>query len=208
VYQETIKTATNEAVKLLAPAMVNLSYDVLDSCDEPDTITTIIQITQMSKYDVIIGPGHVSLCEITARLTQSRNLPLISWRCADNVLQTRDVFSSFSRTVPSMRDISHAVTKSLYHFKWKNVALLTLNTEPFITLANDVLLTLSKEGFEVKIFREMTSDPNDDDVTSVLSKIPSDVKGEYLPIARVYCLNKNNKIVTVMTHTQSGSDTI
>ena len=179
MYARTIQGALDDSRTQLTQRGLNLSHHVYDTCDEVSTITSIIEITQTRSYGVIIGPGHVALCDISARLAHRYEMALVSWRCTDNVLQNRDTYSTFSRSTHRTSDVSNALVHTLNHFQWKYVALISLNTEPYITLANDIHLTLNKHNFEMKLFREMTSDPSDIDIISAFSIIPDNVKGQY-----------------------------
>ena len=175
---QTVRDTMNNASGLLRPLPASVSYRTFDSCDESVAISGIVNVTSSTNYDIIVGPGNDALCEIAARLATDRQLPMISWLCTDNALQNRDLYTTFSRTVPCLRDISQAVNETLYHFRWKYVVILTMNVEPHVAFANDLHLTLTNGGFQITLYMELSGEATDDEIVSRFSALTPETKGE------------------------------
>lgn len=157
---------------------------LLDSCSEVEILKQLVTILDDDNaaaddtYGGLVGPGNTSVCEPVARLAAHARMPMTSWSCVDDMLAEKDVYTSFTRSVPSNADAARALTQILTRFKWKYVSIVFVTRQPYWEMASDVHLHLSRQDFDVTSFVPLADDVTVSDATRMFLKMSSDTRGE------------------------------
>ncbi|KAG6449579.1 hypothetical protein O3G_MSEX006116 [Manduca sexta] len=95
-----------------------------------DTITSTRHITDMVCGGVVAFFGPEGRCHTEAILAQSRNLPMISFRCSDYQTST---LSNFARLEPPGAQATKSVISLLRYYRWNKFSILY--EESWVTVA-------------------------------------------------------------------------
>ena len=157
---------------------VNITTNTYSTCDESDTLMTLVNMFSRRTHDVIIGPGLATLCEPTARLGQHWDIPVVSWACSSEELARRKEYSTFTRTVPSNAATANAMSSVLNLFKWKYSVIFASEISPWRELCKNVFFTLNQNNLIVESYLEMQRNFTSGDVIDAILSIKKNVKGE------------------------------
>ncbi|XP_026742826.1 receptor-type guanylate cyclase Gyc76C-like isoform X2 [Trichoplusia ni] len=95
-----------------------------------DTVTATRLITDMSCAGVVAFFGPEGRCHTEAIIAQSRNLPMISYRCSDYQTST---LSNFARLEPPGAQATKSVISLLRYYRWNKFSILY--EESWVTVA-------------------------------------------------------------------------
>lgn len=95
-----------------------------------DTVTATRLLTDMSCAGVVAFFGPESRCHTEAIVAQSRNLPMISYKCSDYQTST---LSNFARLEPPGAQATKSVISLLRYYKWYKFSILY--EESWVTVA-------------------------------------------------------------------------
>ena len=157
-------TEVNEAVeqiKLMSIEQWNLSYNVshlsesfpwslhikvIDTCREHEALTVLSDVVSDSAYSAIIGPDIYTICNPAVTIAQHQNKPIISATCSQPLL-----LSSKSPvlipSVPSLIDNARAVVGILTYYRWKQVAIVLTQAQPWWDQFAMLSYILTSSGF-------------------------------------------------------------
>lgn len=87
-----------------------------------DTVTATRAITEMicDQVAAIIGPEGT--CKIEAVVSQSRNIPMISYRCSE--LHRNIPIPTFARTEPPDTQVTKSIISLLKYYHWKKFSII------------------------------------------------------------------------------------
>ncbi|KAG7307261.1 hypothetical protein JYU34_007421 [Plutella xylostella] len=95
-----------------------------------DTVTATRLLTDMSCSGVVAFFGPEGRCHTEAIIAQSRNLPMISYKCSDYQTST---LSNFARLEPPDTQATKSVISLLRYYRWHKFSILY--EEPWVTVA-------------------------------------------------------------------------
>ncbi|CAB3242068.1 unnamed protein product [Arctia plantaginis] len=95
-----------------------------------DTVTATRLLTDMSCEGVVAFFGPEGKCRTEAIIAQSRNLPMISYRCSDYQTST---LSNFARLEPPGAQATKSVISLLRYYRWHKFSILY--EETWVTVA-------------------------------------------------------------------------
>ncbi|XP_068630072.1 receptor-type guanylate cyclase Gyc76C-like [Battus philenor] len=95
-----------------------------------DTVTATRLLTDMSCSGVVAFFGPEGRCHTEAIIAQSRNLPMISYKCSDYQTST---LSNFARLEPPDTQATKSVISLLRYYKWNKFSILY--EESWVTVA-------------------------------------------------------------------------
>lgn len=169
----------------------NITFDLVNSCEDSPAISELVTRSSSDFYKVIIGPGQASLCEPAYRLTKAASKSLVSPGCSNPQLLS-PYSAHFVQAVPSSRALSDALNALFLHFKWKYLAVVFTDEQPWQDYAKDVYFTLTNHGFTFRNWIPLPPDFNSSTLHNEL--LSPEVKGKTLSnlqsyIARNICMN-------------------
>uniref|UniRef100_A0AAN0LJ60 Multifunctional fusion protein n=3 Tax=Arthropoda TaxID=6656 RepID=A0AAN0LJ60_9ACAR len=101
-------------------------------------------MTYFKEQGVVAFIGPEETCISEALLSTAYNLPMIAYKCADRQVSNKEIYRTFSRTLPPSSKISKSLISLLKHFDWKKVVLVINNNptsqqikEAFVDLAQN-----------------------------------------------------------------------
>ncbi|XP_049867019.1 receptor-type guanylate cyclase Gyc76C-like [Pectinophora gossypiella] len=117
---------------------INENFDILPDVQlllewndtRGDTVTATRLLTDMSCSGVVAFFGPEGRCHTEAIIAQSRNLPMISYKCSDYQTST---LSNFARLEPPDTQATKSVISLLRYYRWNKFSILY--EEPWVTVA-------------------------------------------------------------------------
>ncbi|XP_041976899.1 receptor-type guanylate cyclase Gyc76C-like [Aricia agestis] len=116
----------NNDTRLLPDVHINLTWNDT-KCD---TVTATRLLTDMSCSGVVAFFGPEGPCHTEAIIAQSRNLPMISYKCSD--YQT-SMLSNFARLEPPDTQATKSVISLLKYYRWNKFSIVY--EESWVTVA-------------------------------------------------------------------------
>ncbi|KAJ8722786.1 hypothetical protein PYW07_003966 [Mythimna separata] len=116
----------NNSTELLSDVHLNLEWHDTKF----DTVTATRLLTDMSCAGVVAFFGPEGRCNTEAIVAQSRNLPMISYRCSDYQTST---LSNFARLEPPGAQATKSVISLLRYYRWNKFSILY--EESWVTVA-------------------------------------------------------------------------
>ncbi|CAH2086570.1 unnamed protein product [Euphydryas editha] len=128
----------NDGVELLPDVRLLLEWNDT-KCD---TVTATRLLTDMSCSGVVAFFGPEGRCHTEAIIAQSRNLPMISYKCSDYQTST---LSNFARLEPPDTQATKSVISLLRYYRWNKFSILY--EESWVTVA----LTLENHAKKINM---------------------------------------------------------
>ncbi|XP_071836084.1 speract receptor-like isoform X2 [Apostichopus japonicus] len=93
-------------------------------------------------YIAAIGPGCT--CTHEARFASSVDFPLIDYYCDEDGLSNKEIFPTFVRVIPPIKNCAHVMLATMQMFDWDEVAVVAKNHTKYAPV-----LELMKDLFEL-----------------------------------------------------------
>ncbi|XP_024943902.1 uncharacterized protein LOC107270796 [Cephus cinctus] len=105
----------------------------------------LVQALGQTSTRALIAALDVNTCDVAARLAHLWDKPLLTWTCPLKSVEEREL-SSIVRLSPSLPAMAEALTQIFLHFKWKSVAVIGTDHEPWSSLDRAVVGALRSIG--------------------------------------------------------------
>uniref|UniRef100_A0A0N5CAT4 Guanylate cyclase n=1 Tax=Strongyloides papillosus TaxID=174720 RepID=A0A0N5CAT4_STREA len=102
-----------------------------------------------SGVSAFIGP-EIN-CKAEAQMAAAQNLPIIAYKCKDEVVSNKDKYPTFARTVPAESAIAKTVIATLKQMKWKKVAIVYEEASIYSKLVDSIKLIMEQQNRHLKI---------------------------------------------------------
>ncbi|XP_073822176.1 guanylyl cyclase at 32E [Musca autumnalis] len=114
-------------------------------------------MTQMKNDNIAAFIGPDESCTTEALLAAAWNIPMISFKCADSTVSTKDTFHTFARTLAPASKVSKSVISLLSAFHWQKFAIV-VSSKPVWGggVATAIQELAESENFTITHFREIS----------------------------------------------------
>ncbi|CAH0555548.1 unnamed protein product [Brassicogethes aeneus] len=114
-----------------------------------ETVVATREMTHMICDGVVAFFGPESTCHVEAIVAQSRNIPMISYKCSDS--SASDV-PTFARTEPPDTQVVKSVVSLMLYYKWNKFAIIY--EEEWSTVAKSLVKEAEKRNMTINYERE------------------------------------------------------
>ncbi|KAF7996629.1 hypothetical protein HCN44_002275 [Aphidius gifuensis] len=141
----------NEIINFLGSYKTNgkLSIGILQkslACESKSWgLGALVQVLEQSTTKALIAALDVNTCQVAERLAFLWNKPLLTWTCQTKTLKNNEA-TSMIRLTPFLPIIAQALSELFLHFKWKSVAVISIDEEPWLSLENLIIGALKNIG--------------------------------------------------------------
>lgn len=104
-----------------------------------DTLAAVKLLTDQWKQGVVAFFGLEDSCSVEARVAAAWNLPLISYKCADDDVSIKSKYPTFARTYPPVVQVTKSLVALLLHFKWMKFTMIVGSSHKQRTIADKLL---------------------------------------------------------------------
>ncbi|VDO69760.1 unnamed protein product [Onchocerca flexuosa] len=98
---------------------------------------------------VFIGPEMN--CRTEATMAAAQNLPILSYKCKDEMMSDKSKYPTFARTVPTETEITAALVALLKHFKWRKFSIIYEKNVANEELFRSIKSTIEKQNVNMKL---------------------------------------------------------
>ncbi|VDK69516.1 unnamed protein product [Litomosoides sigmodontis] len=99
-----------------------LIYIFNNTCGDEQQSTRFFMQHWAQGAKVFIGPEMN--CRTQATMAAAQNLPILSYKCKDEMMSDKSVYPTFARTVPTETEITAALIVLLKYFKWRKFSII------------------------------------------------------------------------------------
>ncbi|XP_048763359.2 receptor-type guanylate cyclase Gyc76C-like [Ostrea edulis] len=104
-----------------------------------DTLTGVRLLTDQWRQGVVAFFGLEDSCSVEARVAAAWNLPLISYKCADDDVSIKSKYPTFARTYPPVTQVTKSLVALLLHFNWRKFTMVVGSSHKQQTIAEKLL---------------------------------------------------------------------
>uniref|UniRef100_A0A915Q3I8 Guanylate cyclase n=1 Tax=Setaria digitata TaxID=48799 RepID=A0A915Q3I8_9BILA len=126
-----------------------LTYIFNNTCGDEQQSTRFFMQHWAQGAKVFIGPEMN--CRTEATMAAAQNLPILSYKCKDEMMSDKSKYPTFARTVPTETEITAALIALLKHFNWRKFSIIyeknVANEELFRSIKSAI--EKQNEGLEV-----------------------------------------------------------
>ncbi|XP_014244196.1 receptor-type guanylate cyclase Gyc76C-like [Cimex lectularius] len=115
-----------------------------------DTVAATRAITDMVCDGVSAFFGPEGSCHVEAIVAQSRNIPMISYKCSD---YRASAVPTFARTEPPNTQVTKSVISLLRYYNWKKFSIITEDT--WSTVAKSLEIEAKKHNMNISYLRNI-----------------------------------------------------
>jgi len=152
-----VPVAVEAAERQFPVLKFNWSY-VDTRCDEAHSVRGALEFASgfSSGLDVLIGELCSQACETVGFIATGLQRPFISSGCNSDKLSRRDIYGTFSRSVPPFKALVPAFSKLLDEFNWNHVGILATDDPAFQLLSVAIKIHLAERSPKVSAFLTTT----------------------------------------------------
>ena len=173
-----------------------------DGCDRLKSLAELSDVLgRFDAIDGLIGPGCAKGCEITATLTQSKNIPQISPTCAAPSLSNKEDFPLFVRTTSPYAKWAPAIVAFMRWAAWMRLSIVA--DSGMGASVGALRSEIERSGFRVGIESQFESD-HFEAAPSDPSPLAS-VRAAGVRVVMVYALRPDYRAVAVEARKQEMS---
>lgn len=145
--------AVNRQQNLLPGHNISFIWNDTACWKEDTTIRGLLHQMYEANVAAIIGPA--CLCNTSARIAASFDLPMISYLCSSPELLNKELYSTFVRTYTQTTKLAESVWLLLKEFNWYKVGIAFERLPPWSNRKDDIVKFLKMRGVEIRIEREI-----------------------------------------------------
>ncbi|XP_043283814.1 retinal guanylyl cyclase 2 isoform X2 [Venturia canescens] len=140
---------TNEIQAFLSAYSAKISIRMLQrslTCESKSWgLGVLVQALGQATTKALIAALDPNTCEVAARLAHLWDKPLLTWTCPLRIIEENKP-SSTIRLSPSVPAVAQALAEIFLHFRWKTVAVVSTDHEPWPSLDRSVIGALRSIG--------------------------------------------------------------
>lgn len=145
--------AVNRQQNLLPGHNISFIWNDTACWKEDTTIRGLLHQMYEANVAAIIGPA--CLCNTSARIAASFDLPMISYLCSSPELLNKELYSTFVRTYTQTTKLAESVWLLLKEFNWYKVGIAFEQLPPWSNRKDVIVKFLKMRGVEIRIEREI-----------------------------------------------------
>ncbi|CEF71158.1 Protein kinase domain and Adenylyl cyclase class-3/4/guanylyl cyclase domain and Serine-threonine/tyrosine-protein kinase catalytic domain and Extracellular ligand-binding receptor domain and Protein kinase-like domain and Periplasmic binding protein-like I domain-containing protein [Strongyloides ratti] len=126
-----------------------IKYVFNNTCDDETLSTKYFMDHWKSGVSAFIGPEMN--CRTEAQMAAAQNLPIIAYKCKDEVVSNKLKYPTFARTVPAESAIAKTVVATLKEMNWKKVALIYEEATSYSKLVDSIKLIIEQQNRHLKV---------------------------------------------------------
>ncbi|VDK69925.1 unnamed protein product [Onchocerca ochengi] len=125
-----------------------LTYTFNNTCGDEKRSARFFMQHWAQGAKVFIGPEMN--CRTEATMAAAQNLPILSYKCKDEMMSDKSKYPTFARTVPTETEITAALIALLKHFKWRKFSIIYERNVANEELFRSIRSTIEKQNANMK----------------------------------------------------------
>ncbi|VBB30422.1 unnamed protein product [Acanthocheilonema viteae] len=126
-----------------------LTYVFNNTCGDEQQSTRFFMQHWAKGAKVFIGPEMN--CRTEAAMAAAQNLPILSYKCKDEMMSDKSKYPTFARTVPTETEITAALIALFKYFKWRKFSIIYEGNVANQELFRSIKSTIEKQNAGMEI---------------------------------------------------------
>ncbi|VDM21098.1 unnamed protein product [Wuchereria bancrofti] len=126
-----------------------LVYTFNNTCGDEQQSTRFFMQHWAQGAKVFIGPEMN--CRTEATMAAAQNLPILSYKCKDEMMSDKSKYPTFARTVPTETEITAALIALFKHFEWRKFSVIYERNVANEELFRSIKSTIEKQNVDLEV---------------------------------------------------------
>ncbi|XP_064635782.1 guanylate cyclase 32E-like [Lineus longissimus] len=114
-----------------------------------DTLIGTSALTWQWRQGAVAFFGPENVCDTEARVASAWNLPMISYKCADEEVSDKELYPTFARTFPPITQVTKSIVSLLLHYNWRNFTVVYGSEDRMKMVAKSLWLRAKQNNMTV-----------------------------------------------------------